>query len=324
MRVLVTGDRGYLGSVLVPMLQRAGHSVVGVDAGHYAGCAPGTPAPRYEQRSADAFALQPSDFAGFDGVIHLAGGQSGQGQFLPLTNRDYQRVDDQVVGAQEWLAPAVYAKEAGVQRFIYPAVSDLVDAEIDIWAPLAQLLELRTGPNFIPIVLSGAAPYGFSPCMRLDTLLNAVVAHALVHKRARLPDMALHPRPYAHVKDVARALIAALHVPANLTGSGRFDLVRRRDIMPIAAVMSYVASITGAHVSLPHNPIPPVPILDLATHPRLPGFTRRFQLPEGLRELCRGLTRRELNAQMLTGTPLLERSVLRAPGNPIGASNGQG
>ena len=38
MRVLVTGDRGYIGQVLVPMFQAAGHDVVGLDAGWYDGC----------------------------------------------------------------------------------------------------------------------------------------------------------------------------------------------------------------------------------------------------------------------------------------------
>src|SRR3954447_9584923 len=37
-RVLVTGHEGYIGSVAVPMLQAAGHDVVGLDTAYYAGC----------------------------------------------------------------------------------------------------------------------------------------------------------------------------------------------------------------------------------------------------------------------------------------------
>jgi len=33
MRVLVTGDRGYIGAVLVPFVRAAGHEVVGLDVG---------------------------------------------------------------------------------------------------------------------------------------------------------------------------------------------------------------------------------------------------------------------------------------------------
>ena len=38
MRVLVAGDRGYIGAVLVPFLRDAGHEVDGLDLGLYEGC----------------------------------------------------------------------------------------------------------------------------------------------------------------------------------------------------------------------------------------------------------------------------------------------
>ena len=38
MRVLVTGHNGYIGSVLVPMLQDAGHEVLGLDLDLFAPC----------------------------------------------------------------------------------------------------------------------------------------------------------------------------------------------------------------------------------------------------------------------------------------------
>ena len=38
MRTLVTGHNGYIGSVLVPMLERAGHEVVGLDSDLFAPC----------------------------------------------------------------------------------------------------------------------------------------------------------------------------------------------------------------------------------------------------------------------------------------------
>ena len=38
MRVLVAGDRGYIGAVLVPFLRQAGHQVDGLDVGLYEGC----------------------------------------------------------------------------------------------------------------------------------------------------------------------------------------------------------------------------------------------------------------------------------------------
>ena len=74
MRVLVTGHDGYIGSLLVPLLQRRGHEVVGLDTGLFAGCALGAGAGRGARRSAsDIRDVSPDQLAGFDAVVHLAG-----------------------------------------------------------------------------------------------------------------------------------------------------------------------------------------------------------------------------------------------------------
>lgn len=35
MKIMVTGDQGYIGAILVPMLQAKGYEVVGYDAGFF-------------------------------------------------------------------------------------------------------------------------------------------------------------------------------------------------------------------------------------------------------------------------------------------------
>ena len=72
MRVLVDGDRGYIGAVLVPLLMEAGHEVEGLDAGWYDGCDFGEQPGGYLSRTGDVRAAEPSDLAGFDAVVHLA------------------------------------------------------------------------------------------------------------------------------------------------------------------------------------------------------------------------------------------------------------
>ena len=63
MKVLVAGDRGYIGAVLVPFLQAHGHEVVGLDAGWYEGCDFGPVPLGYEQRTGDVRDAQPDDLA---------------------------------------------------------------------------------------------------------------------------------------------------------------------------------------------------------------------------------------------------------------------
>ena len=73
MRVLVAGDRGYIGAVLVPFLRAAGHHVDGFDTGLYEGCdfgaAPESIGLRPPRDIRDAEASQ---LAGYEAVICLA------------------------------------------------------------------------------------------------------------------------------------------------------------------------------------------------------------------------------------------------------------
>ena len=72
MRVLVDGDRGYIGRVLVPLLMEAGHEVEGLDAGWYDGCDFGDQPSGYMSRTADIRDVTAEDLEGFDAVVHLA------------------------------------------------------------------------------------------------------------------------------------------------------------------------------------------------------------------------------------------------------------
>ena len=74
MKVLVTGHRGYIGTVMVPMLLEAGHAVTGCDSGLYERCD-----FEFGGRIAEVSSLRKDvrdvvmgDLEGFDAVIHLA------------------------------------------------------------------------------------------------------------------------------------------------------------------------------------------------------------------------------------------------------------
>ena len=73
MHILVTGNLGYIGSVLVPLLQSQKHQVVGLDSGYFAECLLSPVDQSFKQIIKDIRDVGKSDLDGIDAVIHLAG-----------------------------------------------------------------------------------------------------------------------------------------------------------------------------------------------------------------------------------------------------------
>src|SRR4249919_89690 len=235
MRVLVTGHHGYIGSVLGPVLREAGHDVVGLDTFFYRGCdfGPGDelePALQLDVRDAT-----PGDLGGFDAIVHLAALSNDP---LGDLNSDwtYQINRDGTV------ALARHAKEAGVGRFVFASSCSMYgaaagDAPLDENAPLRPLtpyaeskvsaeeglLELA-GNGFAPVAMRNATVYGASPRLRLDIVLNNLVAWAHTTGAIRLQSDGTPWRPLVHVRDVAGATLALLDAPQDAIAGEAFNI----------------------------------------------------------------------------------------------------
>src|SRR5262245_25806267 len=72
LRVLMTGHSGYIGSVMAPVLRKAGHEVVGLDCGSFEFCRLFEEDPPAASIHGDIREIEASDLEGFDAVIHLA------------------------------------------------------------------------------------------------------------------------------------------------------------------------------------------------------------------------------------------------------------
>ena len=113
MRVLVTGHNGYVGTVMMPMLQKAGHDIVGMDINLYEGSTFGEDVERpFPEINKDIRDIVASDLEGFDAIIHLAGlSNDPLGDLNPeLTYEINHRASVRL---------AELAKEVGVQRFVF-------------------------------------------------------------------------------------------------------------------------------------------------------------------------------------------------------------
>src|SRR4026209_1278171 len=72
MRILLTRHKGYIGTIMAPMLIADGHQVVGLDSDLFERCTFGDPALEIPQIRKDSRDVQAADLAGFDAVIPLA------------------------------------------------------------------------------------------------------------------------------------------------------------------------------------------------------------------------------------------------------------
>ncbi|MGK0483144.1 MAG: nucleoside-diphosphate-sugar epimerase, partial [Planctomycetota bacterium] len=134
MKVLVTGHEGYIGCVLVPLFQRAGHEVVGLDNGLFRGCDFDPPILDCKTITLDIRDAEPEHLQGFDAVVHLAGISND-----PLGDLNPRGTYDINHEASVKLARA--AKAAGVPRFIHSSSCSLYGAAGD--APIDETADFN-------------------------------------------------------------------------------------------------------------------------------------------------------------------------------------
>ena len=235
MRVLVTGHHGYIGSVVAPMLRDAGHDVVGLDTFYYRDCDFGSSSAVEPACDIDVRDVRSDDLEGFDAVVHLAA----------LSNDPVGDLNPEwtyAINLAGTVALARAAREAGVRRFvfasscsIYGAAED--DTSLDEKAALRPLTpyaeskvaaekELRelSDRDFAAVSMRNATAYGVSARLRLDVVLNNLVAWAHTTGAIRLESDGTSWRPLVHVRDIGVATMALLDAPEGLVSGEAYNI----------------------------------------------------------------------------------------------------
>jgi nucleoside-diphosphate-sugar epimerase len=251
MRVIVTGHHGYIGSVTVPALLAAGHDVVGIDTRFYDRCDLFTSDPPIEERRIDVRELGVEDLRGVDAIVHLAA----------LSNDPLGALSPELtlsINCDASVALARAAREAGVHRFVFASScsmygaggGDLADEEAPL-TPLTAYAESKVraeaalhelaDDSFSPVFMRNATAFGVSPRLRLDIVLNNLVAWALTTGEVRILSDGTPWRPLVHVQDIAQATAAILEAPREVVHGQAFNVGSNRDNYQVRDLAEIVA-----------------------------------------------------------------------------------
>lgn len=250
MKILLTGHNGYIGSVMQPFLQAAGHEVHGLDSYLFEDCTfgPATrdiPAARVDLRDVERRHLH-----GFDAVIHLAALSND-----PLGNLNPDTTYEINHRASTRLARL--AKEAGVPRFLfasscslYGVAGDDILAEDAAFNPITAYGDSKVlferdvaalaDETFSPVFLRNATAYGWSPRLRCDVVVNSLVASAVTTGDVYLQSDGSPWRPLVHVEDISRAFLAALEAPREAVHNQAFNVGRTTENYRVREVAEIV------------------------------------------------------------------------------------
>ena len=236
MKVLVTGNKGYIGSILTPMLIKKGYDVRGYDIGYFEDCLLHPINENYPHIRKDIRDIEKEDVEGIDAVIHLAGlSNDPLGELSPGLTEE--------INLQGTLKLAEFAKITGVQRFIYSSSQSMygisnTDSELDEddseknaitayaktkWEAECRLMGMQS-ENFKVVAFRPSTVFGASPRLRSDIVYNNLVACAFTTGSIEIKSDGTPWRPVVHIEDVCSAFIAGLEAPSELVAGRAFNV----------------------------------------------------------------------------------------------------
>lgn len=216
-KVLVTGDQGYIGATLVPMLISEGYDVVGFDTVYFSDGL--EEEKQYHRITKDIRKITKKDLQGIDAVIHLAAlSNDPMGEINPGLTK--------AINLDASRRVARLSKQAGVKRFLFSSscsIYGIAGGTVDELSPASPLtsyaaskisfektLRKLADDTFHVGILRNSTVYGYSPKFRNDLVVNNFVTCALSLGNIRVMSDGSPWRPLIDVRDLSSVFIAFL------------------------------------------------------------------------------------------------------------------
>ncbi len=301
MRVLVTGNLGYVGTVMTPLLRGEGHEVWGLDTGYFADCLLGALGDTGLARQIvrDIRDVEPADLSGVDAVVHLAGlSNDPTGELNPSLTEE--------INLEATVRLAEVAKRAGVTRFLFASSCSIYGqgggealTETASFQPLTAYARSKVGAeaalhrmadaSFSPVYLRNATAYGFSPRLRFDIVVNNLTGWAMTTGEVKLLSDGRAWRPLVHVEDMSRAFAAVLRAPRERLHDTALNVGREEDNFQVRSIAEAVAGIVpDCRVTFADGVSSDSRNYNVSfarIRERLPEFQPRWDVTNGIRQL---------------------------------------
>jgi len=235
-KILITGNLGYIGTIMTQELINEGYTITGLDTNYYHDkkLIPVGESIHIQQLNKDIRDAKIDDLKNIDAVIHLAA----------LSNDPLGKINPKLTNEINFKASlrfAEIAKKANVSRFLFSSSCSIYgqtkkqklneDASMNHLSAYAHskvnlesALNKLADDDFSPIYLRNGTVYGVSNNMRFDLVINNLMGWAFTTKEIKILSDGRAWRPIVHVKDVSNAFIAALKAPKDIIHNEAFNV----------------------------------------------------------------------------------------------------